>query len=134
RHYRVGFFLGCVMNVVYAEASRATVNVLIENNCEVVTPKAQRCCGAPHAAEGDTNTWRELARHNVDLFETWEFDYVVADCAACAAQTKEYVHLLRDEPAYRERAIAFSRKVRDITELLSEIPLKVPTGSLPIRV
>jgi glycolate oxidase iron-sulfur subunit len=134
RHYRIGFFLGCVMNVVYAEASRATVEVLVENHCEVVTPKAQRCCGAPHAAEGDTNTLRELARHNVDLFERLQLDYVVADCAACAAQTKEYAHLLRDEPAYRDRAIAFSKKVRDITELLAEIPLKVPAGAPPVRV
>lgn len=134
RRYRVGFFLGCVMNVVYAEVSRATVNVLTENGCEVVTPKAQRCCGAPHAAEGDARTLRDLARHNVDLFERWELDYVVADCAACAAQTKEYAHLLRDEPEYRDRAIAFSRKVRDITELLAEIPLKPPTGSVPVRV
>lgn len=134
QRYRVGFFLGCVMNVVYAEASQATVNVLTENGCEVVTPRAQRCCGAPHAAEGDTKTLRELARHNVDLFESWELDYVVADCAACAAQTKEYAHLLRDDPEYHERAIAFSRKVRDITELLAEIPLKQPTGSTPVRV
>lgn len=134
RRYRVGFFLGCVMNVVYADASRATVNVLIENGCEVVTPKAQRCCGAPHAAEGDTATLRELARHNLDLFEKWNLDYVVADCAACAAQTKEYAHLLRSDPAYRDRAAAFSRKVRDITELLAEIPLKPPTGSVPVRV
>jgi glycolate oxidase iron-sulfur subunit len=134
KKYRVGFFLGCVMNVVYAEASRATVNVLIENNCEVVTPKTQRCCGAPHAEEGDSTTLRELARYNIDAFEQWELDYIVADCAACASQTKEYAHLLRDEPAYHERAIAFSRKVRDITELLAEIPLKQPTGSLPVRV
>ncbi|MGH2460725.1 MAG: (Fe-S)-binding protein [Chloroflexota bacterium] len=134
RRYRIGFFLGCVMNVVYAEASRATVNVLIENGCEVVTPKAQRCCGAPHAAEGDARTLRELARHNVDLFEQWELDYVVSDCAACAAQTKEYAHLLRDEPEYRDRAVVFSRKVREITELLAEIPLKQPNGSLPVRV
>jgi glycolate oxidase iron-sulfur subunit len=134
RHYRIGFFLGCVMNVVYAEASRATVNVLIENHCEVVTPKVQRCCGAPHAAEGDTTTLRELARHNVDLFSRWELDYVVADCAACAAQTKEYGHLLHDEPAYRDRAAAFSAKVRDITELLAEIPLRTPPGSVPMRV
>lgn len=134
RRYRIGFFLGCVMNVVYAEASRATVNVLIENGCEVVTPKTQRCCGAPHAAEGDARTLRELARYNVDLFEQWELDYVVSDCAACAAQTKEYAHLLRDEPEYRDRAIAFSRKVREITELLAEIPLKQPTGAVPVRV
>src|SRR5579884_1225889 len=134
RRYRVGFFLGCVMNVVYAEVSRSTINVLIENGCEVVTPKRQRCCGAPHAAEGDTRTLRALARYNVELFESWQLDYVVADCAACAAQTKEYAHLLRDEPEYRDRAAAFSRKVRDITELLAEIPLKPPAGSVPVRV
>lgn len=133
-NYRIGFFLGCVMNVVYAEASRATVNVLIENHCEVVTPKAQRCCGAPHAAEGDVETVRELARHNIDLFEQWNLDYVVADCAACAAQTKEYAHLLREDPKYHARAIAFSKQVRDISELLAEIPLKIPRGSVPVKV
>lgn len=133
-NFRVGFFLGCVMNVVYADASRATVNVLTENRCEVVTPKAQRCCGAPHAAEGDTETVRDLARHNIDLFEQWNLDYVVADCAACAAQTKEYAHLLREDPKYRARAVAFSKKVRDISELLAEIPLKPPTGSVPVKV
>lgn len=134
RQYRVGFFLGCVMNVVYADASRATVSVLTENHCEVVTPKTQRCCGAPHAAEGDADSLRALARYNVDLFAQWELDYVVADCAACAAQTKEYAHLLQDDPSYRDRAAAFSRKVRDITELLAEIPLKAPEGELPVRV
>jgi len=133
-NYRIGFFLGCVMNVVYADASRATVSVLTENHCEVVTPKAQRCCGAPHAAEGDTETVRELARHNIDLFEQGNLDYVVADCAACAAQTKEYAHLLREDAKYHERAVAFSKKVRDISELLAEIPLKPPTGSLPVKV
>jgi ferredoxin len=52
RRYRVGFFLGCVMSTVFAETSQATVRVLSENGCEVVTPKMQKCCGAPHAEEG----------------------------------------------------------------------------------
>jgi len=134
RRYRVGFFLGCVMNVVYAEVSQATVSVLTENGCEVVTPQSQRCCGAPHAAEGDVETLRALARYNIDLFAAWDLDYIVSDCAACAAQTKEYGHLLREDAAYRERAEAFSRKVRDITELLAEIPLTPPSGGVPARV
>ncbi len=33
--YRVGYFLGCVMNVVFADASRATVKLLEHYNCEV---------------------------------------------------------------------------------------------------
>ncbi len=130
RQYRVGFFLGCVMSLVFAKTSARTVRVLAENGCEVVLPKAQRCCGAPHAGEGDFRTLRELARHNIDLFNGYELDYVVADCAACSAQTKEYAELLHDDPVYRERARAFAAKVRDITELLAEIPLRQPLGEV----
>jgi len=132
--YRVGFFLGCVMSLVFAKTSARTVSVLAENGCEVVLPKAQKCCGAPHTGEGDMDTLKRLARHNVDLFNGYELDYVVADCAACSAQTKEYAHLLRDDPKYADRAAAFSAKVRDVTELLAEIPLKQPLEEVRARV
>jgi glycolate oxidase iron-sulfur subunit len=134
RHYRVGFFLGCVMSLVFAKTSAKTVRVLAENGCEVVLPKAQKCCGAPHAGEGDVDTLKRLARHNVDLFERYEMDYVVADCAACSAQTKEYAELLSHDPAYADRARRFAAKVRDVTELLAEIPLKEPLAEVRKRV
>lgn len=132
--YRVGFFLGCVMSLVFARTSAKTVRVLAENGCEVVTPKAQKCCGAPHAGEGDVHTLRRLARHNVDLFNRYDLDYIVADCAACSAQTKEYADLLRDDPVYGERARAFARKVRDVTEFLAEIPLREPSAEVRRKV
>ena len=134
RTYQIGFFLGCVMNVVFAESSQSTLNVLVENGCEVVTPKAQKCCGAPHAGEGDFKGLRELARQNVDLFSKWDLDYIVADCAACSAETKKYGELLHDEPEYAERAKAFSSKVRDISEFLTMIPLRQPKGEINKRV
>jgi len=134
KRYRVGFFLGCVMTLVLARASRATVDVLTANGCEVVTPEDQVCCGAPHAEEGELEDVRRLARRNIDVFERLGVDYVVADCAACGAQTKEYAHLLRDDPAYAERARAFSAKVRDVSEFLAEIPLRRPLGAVVRRV
>ncbi len=134
RRYRVGFFLGCVMTLVLARASRATVAVLAANGCEVVTPKDQVCCGAPHAEEGEADSVRALARRNIDVFERCGVDYIVADCAACGAQTKEYAHLLRDDPAYAARARAFSAKVRDISEFLATIPLRRPLGEVRRRV
>ena len=132
--YRVGFFLGCVMTLVFSRASRATVDVLAANGCEVMTPKRQVCCGAPHAEEGEMDDVRALARRNIDIFEGLGVDYVVADCAACGAQTKEYAHLLRDDPEYAERARAFSAKVRDVSEFLAAIPLRRPLGSIARRV
>ncbi len=134
RRYRVGFFLGCVMTLVFARSSRATVDVLTANACEVVTPKEQVCCGAPHTEEGEFEEVRALARRNIDVFESLGVDYIVADCAACGAQTKEYAHLLCDDPAYAERARAFSAKVRDISEFLVGIPLRRPLGAVPRQV
>jgi len=134
RRYRVGFFLGCVMSLVFAKTSEKTVRVLAENGCEVVLPKQQRCCGAPHAGEGDVATLKQLARHNVDLFLSYDLDYIVADCAACSAQTKEYAELLKDDPVYGERAHKFANKVRDITEFLAEIPLKEPLAEVRAKV
>jgi glycolate oxidase iron-sulfur subunit len=134
KRYRVGFFLGCVMSTVFAETSQATVRVLSENGCEVVTPKTQKCCGAPHAEEGDFESVKRFARENIALFEQYDVDYIICDCAACGAQTKEYAELLHDDPAWRERAARFSAKVRDIMEFLGEIPLKEPRAVLEQRV
>lgn len=132
--YRVGFFLGCVMSTVFAETSQATVRVLSENGCRVVTPKTQKCCGAPHAEEGDFEAVKRFARENIALFERHNVDYVICDCAACGAQTKEYAELLHDDPEWADRARAFSAKVRDIMEFLGEIPLNRPRAELEQRV
>ncbi|MDQ6694262.1 MAG: (Fe-S)-binding protein [Chloroflexota bacterium] len=134
RRYRVGFFLGCVMSTVFAETSQATVRVLSENGCEVITPKTQRCCGAPHAEEGDFDSVKLFARENIALFERYNVDYIICDCAACGAQTKEYGELLHDDPLWRDRAARFSSKVRDIMQFIGEIPLKQPHEEVAARV
>lgn len=134
RRYRVGFFLGCMMSTLFAETSRATVRVLTENGCEVVTPAHQLCCGAPHAEEGDSAAQRRFARRNVELFSGLDLDYIVTDCAACGAETKRYGALLADEPAYAAPAAAFSTRVRDISEFLAEVGLRAPAGRVPAKV
>ncbi len=133
RRYRVGFFLGCMMSQVLADVSQATVNVLTRNGCEVVTPRGQMCCGAPHDDQGNKRLARELARRNIELFERYDdLDAIVADCAACAGMLKEYPHLLHDDPTYYPRALAMAQRTRDVSEWLAailddSIPL-APTG------
>ncbi|HYF92344.1 MAG TPA: (Fe-S)-binding protein [Symbiobacteriaceae bacterium] len=128
---RVGFFLGCVMNVVFAEASRSTVRVLGELGCEVITPREQVCCGAPHDDQGNREMLRTFARRNIDVFLALNVDYIVADCAACSGMTKEYAHLLHDDPAYADRARQFSAKMLDISEFLARfMPDHLQLGAL----
>ncbi len=119
---RVGFFLGCMMSILFSKTSRATVDVLTKSGCRVITPKAQRCCGAPLANEGYKDKIKDLARFNIDLFEKLDVDYIVSDCAACGCVLKEYEEILEDDPEYAERAKAFSNKSKDITQFLSEWP------------
>ena len=48
---RVGFIEGCIMQVMFADTNRASVQLLNEAGWEVLTPPAQECCGARYAAE-----------------------------------------------------------------------------------
>jgi len=134
RKVRVGFFLGCVQSLMFAEASAATVRVLAENGCEVVTPREVKCCGMPANGYGDRQSLRELARYNIDLFERLDMDVVVTDCATCGSTLKEYAHFLAHDPDYAERAEAFAAQVQDISEFLDTIPLREPRRPLHRRV
>ena len=57
-------------------------------------------------------------------------DPIVVTAAGCGAALKEYGYLLKDDPAYRERAKRFSARVRDVTEYLAERPLVEPPHRL----
>lgn len=131
--YRVGFFLGCAQSLMFAAESAATVRVLARNHCTVITPKEVKCCGMPALGYGYRRTGQDLARHNIALFEQTGVDVIVTDCATCGSTLKEYGKLLADDPDWAGRAETFSRKVRDVSEFLMEIPLEKPRGQLEIR-
>ena len=130
KRYRVGFISGCIMDQVYRDINEATIRVLTANGCEVITPPLQKCCGALHVHAGETKQGRQLARHNIDTFEPYNCDAIIINSAGCGSNLKEYSHLLRDDPAYASRAIAFSAKVKDISEFLVNIDLNRELGPL----
>lgn len=116
----VAFFLGCVMTLMYAEVSRQTVKILNHQGFDVITPKAQKCCGAPHMTEGDPETARQLASHNLDLFLQLDVDAIVTDCAGCGSALKEYEEMLAERKDH-QRLQTFHNKVKDISEFLIEV-------------
>ena len=120
---RVGFFLGCVMTLMYPGVSRQTVKVLSSQGFEVVTPKQTKCCGAPHLSEGDRETARQLALFNLDLFLDRDVDAILTDCAGCGAALKEYEELLEGR-AEKEKLALFRSKIRDVSEFLAEVGLR----------
>jgi glycolate oxidase iron-sulfur subunit len=132
--WRVGFFLGCAQNLLFAEESAVTVRVLARNGCEVITPKDAQCCGMPAIGYGRQDEMRAMARHNIAVFEKWGVDVIVTDCATCGSTLKEYGHYLANDPEWAGRAKVFSAQARDVSEFLAEIPLEKPRGRVEARV
>lgn len=133
-HGRAAFFAGCVMDAVLGDTNCATVQTLSQAGVEVVTPAAQRCCGALHLHGGDAPAAKDLARRNIDAFLATDAPYIVVNAAGCGAMLKEYRHLLEDDPAYREKAELFSSRVRDYTEFLGNLPQVPAARPFPRRV
>jgi glycolate oxidase iron-sulfur subunit len=126
KQYRVAMLTGCVQDLVFSDINRATVDVLLANGCEVVTPRAQVCCGSLHAHNGDLETARQLARRQLDAINPADFDAIITNAAGCGSHLKHYDQLLAGEAAYKERAHQWSQKVRDISEFLVEIGFRPP--------
>ena len=126
----VSLFAGCVMRETFGETQRGTVRLLERDGHTVSAPVEQLCCGALHAHSGDGDGARELARLNVDAFAGSDASIVV-NAAGCGAHLKAYGEVLAEDPAWSERARAFARRVRDLSEVLT--PKRLAT-SRPLRV
>jgi glycolate oxidase iron-sulfur subunit len=132
--YRVGFIEGCIMPQLFGDTNAATVRVLSANGCVVYSPPRQGCCGALQVHTGERQTAQQLARRNIDAFAGLGLDAIIINAAGCGSTLKEYGSLLRDDPVYAERAVAFARQVKDISEFLASIDLVPPTRSVNMRV
>lgn len=130
KRYRVGMVLGCVQRVFFTHVNEATSRVLSANGCEVVIPKSQGCCSALPAHQGETAQAQALARQMIDSFADTDVDYVIINAAGCGHTLKDYGHILQDDPAYRDQALAFSHKVRDIQEFLAEVGLTAKLSAI----
>jgi glycolate oxidase iron-sulfur subunit len=131
---RVGMLSGCVQQVFFPHVNAATARVLAAEGCEVVIPRAQGCCGALMVHSGLEDEAIVLAKKMIAVFEAAEVDSIVINSAGCGSSMKEYGHLLRNNPAWAQRATDFSAKCKDITELLCELEPRASRHPLKMRV
>jgi glycolate oxidase iron-sulfur subunit len=130
---RVGLLAGCVQRVFFGEVNAATARVLAAEGCEVVVP-AQGCCGALELHAGREDAALARARRVIAAFERAGVDRIVVNAAGCGSTLKEYGELLADDPRWARRAARFAAKVRDVAELLAELPPLGRYQPLPLRV
>ncbi|HYL85505.1 MAG TPA: glycolate oxidase subunit GlcF [Candidatus Angelobacter sp.] len=131
---RVGLLLGCVQREFFSHVNAATVRVLAAEGCEVVAPRAQGCCGALLVHAGEEAAAVDFAKKMIDAFEPTTVDTIVTNAAGCGSNVKEYVHLLRDDPQYADRARRFSARCKDVSEVLAALEPRTTRQPLPLRV
>ena len=124
---KVAFFVGCMLNHTITHSAQNLVKVLHANNVEVVIPKEQRCCGTPQHVYGEINTFNDLVKHNISLFNKLEVDAIVLGCASCGGTLKKYDKYVSENN--KEEAKKFASKIKDISEYLVDV-LKVDLSSL----
>jgi glycolate oxidase iron-sulfur subunit len=123
---RVGLLTGCVQSVVFGDVNAATARVLAADGFEVVAPP-QGCCGALSVHAGRPEEGKRLARALMDAFE--DVELVAVNASGCGSHLKELGWLVGDD-----RAEAFAAKVRDVGELLADVPPRARRHPLPLRV
>jgi len=114
----VALLQGCVQRVFFGHVNEATARVLAAEGFEVHVPRLPRCCGALALHAGEDPEATNLAKATIEELE--RYDTVIVNAAGCGSAMKDYGHVLRDEPAWAERAAAFSARVRDVSEFLAE--------------
>ncbi|MEJ2538436.1 MAG: heterodisulfide reductase-related iron-sulfur binding cluster [Gemmatimonadota bacterium] len=129
----VGLLEGCVQAGLFRRVGAAAVRTLEANGYPVRRVHQAGCCGALHAHSGELESAKERARRQIRAFDEAGVEWVAVDAAGCGAAMKGYGALLEDDPGWRERAAAFSARVRDVSELLAEAGPRAG-ASLPLAV
>jgi L-lactate dehydrogenase complex protein LldF len=118
----VAYFIQCITDRFAPEQAKAAVQVLRSCGARVVVPKRQHCCGLPQLDAGDKPTARRLAKQSIAALERVQADYVVTAAASCAiVMLHDYERLLRDEPAWSERARRLAERTHDLVTFLQRV-------------
>jgi len=131
---RVGMLSGCVQQVFFSHVNAATIRVLVAEACDVIIPQDQGCCGALMLHSGLEGEAIGLAKKLITVFERANVDTIVINSAGCGSTMKEYGYLLRDDPAWADRAARFSSRCKDISEFLCALEPQAIRNPVQCRV
>jgi glycolate oxidase iron-sulfur subunit len=112
---------GCVQPSMMPNINIATARVLDALGIETVVAPSAGCCGAIRLHLGYVDDALDDARRNIDAW--WPHveqgvEAIVMNASGCGATVKEYAHILRNDPAYADKARRVVELTRDLSEIL----------------
>ena len=117
---RVALFSTCLVDALFPDVGRATVELLARLGQSVEFPLEQTCCGQMHANSGYFEL--DLVRRYVDVFEP--YDAVVVPSGSCAGSVRhQHVQVARaaGDGALAARAEAAAAKTYDLSQFLVDV-------------
>jgi glycolate oxidase iron-sulfur subunit len=125
---RVALLSGCAQQVLRPAINEATIRLLTRHGVEVVVARGAGCCGALVHHMGREAPALASARANIAAWmreiEGEGLDAIVINASGCGTTVKDYGFMLREDPAWADKAARVAALARDVTELMAEIGLK----------
>jgi glycolate oxidase iron-sulfur subunit len=135
RRMRVALLRGCAQPVLAPEIDEASIRLLTRHGVEVVLASGGGCCGALVHHLGREAQALDQARANVAAWsqeiERGGLDAIVINASGCGTTVKDYGHMLRDDPAWKDRAAQVARLAKDIAEVLASLGVRRMAPDLP---
>lgn len=128
RHARRMLMLeGCAQRSLSPNTNAAAARVLDRLGISIEAAPEAGCCGATDYHLNAQEAGLVRARRNIDAW--WPkvrtgAEAIIQTASGCGAFVKEYGHLLRDDPAYADKAHRISEMARDLGEVLADAPLE----------
>ncbi|WP_083006900.1 glycolate oxidase subunit GlcF [Halomonas sp. GT] len=128
RHSRKVLILeGCVQPGLSPNTNAATARLLDRLGISVTPISEAGCCGAIDFHLNAQDDGRTRMRANIDAW--WPqieqgAEAIVQTASGCGAFVKEYGDMLKDDPAYAEKAQKVSSLTKDIVEILRDEPVE----------
>ena len=136
RHARRVLLLeGCVQPALAPAINATTARVLDKFGITALRASGEVCCGAASHHTSGADEALDFARRNVDSW--WPYvengiEAIVSTASGCGVHVKDYGHLLRDDPAYAEKAQRIAALTRDLSEVVAREDLvKLRSGIQP---
>ena len=125
---RVAMLSGCAQPVLNPGINEAAIRLLTRHGVELVLPRGEGCCGALVHHMGREDAALASARKNVDAWtaeiEGKGLDAILITTSGCGTTVKDYGFMLRNDPAYAEKAARVSKLVKDVSEFLVTLPMQ----------
>jgi glycolate oxidase iron-sulfur subunit len=131
RKARVALLRGCAQSVLAPSINEAAIRLLRRKGHAVVLAAGEGCCGSLVHHMGREQQALGQARANIDAWtreiDGEGLDAILITASGCGTTIKDYGYMLRNDPAYAQKAARVSAIAQDISQYLASLELGAPS-------